>query len=129
VNETFREQVASAYGLDGRAAAFLVGTTLHELEASLEKFVELLDRSGDREAETAGLFADIAAAQAQRMQALATLFAGRPAASPRDELGRFAPAGGGFDGAVWPQTLRRAGSHDELIARLAIESRVYRGAF
>jgi hypothetical protein len=125
MNEALREQVAAAYGLDRRAAALLVGTTMHELEASAEKLVELLDRSGDREPESAGLFGDIAAAQADRKQALAALFAGAP--QPRDEQGRFAPAGS-FDGGARPQECRPE-THEETLLPILRRAQAHRGGF
>jgi hypothetical protein len=121
-----REQVASAYGLDADAAAFLVGTTLGELEASAEKLVELLDRSYLEEQEQGGMFDALATARVERKRELAMLFAGR--STPRDEQGRFVQRSGSFDGGARPGSLRRAESHDELIARLAIESRLHRSS-
>jgi hypothetical protein len=77
--------------------------------------------------ESAGLFTDIATAQAQRKQALAELFAGRT--PPRDESGRFAtkPSFDGGARATVPTPVPPEKAHAELLGHLVAASRVYRG--
>jgi hypothetical protein len=118
--DALRAEVAARRRLDARAAGFLVGTTLSELEASADKLRELLTSACEQE--LMGLFD--ASARGARKRELTALFVGAPA-QPRDEQGRYLRRS--FDGGARPMELRRAETHDELIARLVVESRLHWG--
>lgn len=132
MNEAAREQVAAAYGLDQRAANFLSGETMEELEASATAFVQLLSTHAEQRDSSVArpdLFAD-AATKARRKREPTALFAGRPA-QPRDQAGRFASTagGGGFDEGARGQPLPPPReSHEQWLVRTIRARSADRGA-
>jgi hypothetical protein len=128
-DEALRRLVAAEYGLEPEVATFLTGSTLDELDASAAELVTLLGKRREQEQPSAGhgLFADAVAATARRKRELAALFCGR-APQPRDEHGRFARTGGGFDGGARQSAPERRPpdlEHNELLVRMAELSRAF----
>jgi hypothetical protein len=127
-DEALRRLVATEYGLEPEAAAFLTGSTLEELDASAAELVTLLRQRREQEQPSAGqdLFADAVAATARRKREIAALFCGR-APQRRDERGRFSGSGG-FDGGArqWAPERRPPDlEHNELLVRMAELSRAF----
>src|SRR4051812_20051813 len=88
-----RRDLLAQRGIDPLAAKLIGGTTLDEIESSVDSFAKLLDASGDLDGQEsttgAGVFADLAAGKAHRKRELAALFGGETS-QPRDDSGRFA---------------------------------------
>jgi hypothetical protein len=82
-----RQQVAAEHGLDVRAASFLVGSSVAELEQSALKLAELLGKQQEQE-RPVGLFERAAADKAERKRALVNALCGR-LPQPRDTQGRW----------------------------------------
>ena len=99
-----RLDVAAVHGLPDAAVKFLSGTNLEQIEASAAKLERLLhtrEREPAPEPEPvtpATLFSNLAERKTARNRALVQAIHG-PRPQPRDEHGRYAPAGG-FDGGA-----------------------------
>jgi hypothetical protein len=125
-----RVAVAVHHGLDRRAARFLTGGTIEELEASAASLAGLI---GEREEPDpvadapSDLFGGAAVRKAQRQRAILGALTGRQP-QPRDEGGRFTARS--FDGgAREPIPARRSpeAEHGQLIGQLTALSRTFRG--
>jgi hypothetical protein len=119
--------VASERGLDHRAAQFLRGSTLAEVEASADALVKLIGQ-GDKPEPAAATgapdpFTGAAAAKAQRKRDLLNTVTGRTP-QPRDERGRFS----GFDGGAQQPVPPPPEDHGAWLARVIRERRADAGA-
>ena len=93
-----RAEVAHEHGLDVRAASFLTGSTVEELEASAAGLARLVGCSDPAPIAPLDLVARSMADKQHRKQALHRLFTGR-SPQPRDSAGRFVLRGS-FDGGA-----------------------------
>jgi hypothetical protein len=123
-----REIVAAEHGLDERAARFLSGETVEEMEASAAALAELIGRRvrGGRAAPAADPISTALASKSSRKAERHALFTGR-APQRRDEQGRFTSSGG-FDGGARkpvapPRNPER--EHGELLGQMAALSRTF----
>jgi hypothetical protein len=100
-----RKAIAAAQGLDERAAKFLSGQTIEQLEASAEALALLVGQRNEPEptAPAPDPITGSIAAKRQRKAALHAALTGRAPQQPRDERGRLS-----FDrGARQPSRPRR----------------------
>ena len=120
VDDELRRQVAQAHGLDPRAATFITGDTLDEVEASAAELAQLVDTTPEP-APRRDVFTEALTAKAQRQRQLAALFTERPARE-RDAQGRYTARASGFDGGARqsvPAPADPHADHDELVVQLA----------
>jgi hypothetical protein len=112
--------VASEHDLPEGSADFLTGDTLEQVEASATAFKSRLQERQGEQKPVPGLFAAAATDKAERQRALVSLFTGGQAATPqpRDEHGRFAAPGGGFDGGARPSVPPEPESHESWLVRV-----------
>jgi hypothetical protein len=130
--DELRAAVAAEHGLPARAARFLTGTHVDEIEQQADALARLIDRSSavreQEEAEPlADLFTRAAAEKMRRKAALVEALHGPPTQAP-DERGRFS---GGFDGGARKSVPHRKPpeqEHDDLIVTLSRLSRAYGGS-
>jgi len=127
--EALRVEVCVARGLDARAAAFVSGETLAQLEESADRLVALIDARREEEPTTTDYLAHVMAATRRRKVAVTEMFAGgSPAPQARDERGRYASS---FDGgARRPVSAARdpEREHGQLLGQLLGASRSERDA-
>jgi hypothetical protein len=127
-----KEAVAARRGLDQRAARFLAGETIEQLEESASLLATLI---GERESEEPpsargpDLLADAAEIKAAKKDALLAALTGK-GSQARDDRGRFtASASSSFDGGARQpaKTRHPEREHGKLIAQMAALSRTFRG--
>jgi hypothetical protein len=93
--DELRRNLAAERGLDEAALPYITGSTVDEIEQSVDGFAKLIGSHAEQEqqqqpsAPLAGLFADAARAKAERKHALFQALTGR-SEQARDEQGRFA---------------------------------------
>jgi hypothetical protein len=129
--EQVRRTVAADHGLPAGSESFLTGSTLAEVEASAATFAKLVEERRRESEPPVGVFERAAAAKAQRKRELVDLFSGR-APQPRDERGRYAASGRGFDGGTRtpvPVPQSPVEAHDEIVVQMARLSRAYGARF
>lgn len=114
-----QQAIAAEHGLPPEAAAFLTGATIEAVEASAVALGKLLgavhvseEPPADREPD---FFTVAVAAKAERQQALVDAITGR-VPQRRDARGRFAIAGGSFDGGARQPVSGPPPSHDEWLS-------------
>lgn len=123
-----RAIVAAEHGLDERAASFVSGETVEEMEASASALADLIGRRDDQVPDDASATDPITAglrAKAERKAQLRALFTGRSTPRQRDERGRYASTG--FDGGA-RRTVRARDperEHGELLGMMASISRTF----
>jgi hypothetical protein len=139
--DELRHDLAVDHGLDPAVVEKLVvGSTVAEIEASVDKLAALIGSSKDfaherehareREHDRDPLSAALARAPIEKARAQQALVASLHGGSSqaRDEQGRYAR--GSFDGgarASAPAPVDASAEHDALVARLAVRESVHRG--
>jgi hypothetical protein len=104
--EELRRLVAAVHGLEPKAATFLTGSCVEELEQSAAKLAALLGKPREPEVEL-GFFERATMAKLERKHELAMILTGR--AQPRDDQGRWTtkPAASFDGGARQPAPFRQ----------------------
>lgn len=113
-----RAEVAREHGLDLRAATFLTGTSLEELEASASRLAQLIAKHDHSEPDPSqpNFLADLRAGREQRRREILDVVTGR--VQPRDQAtGQFAPRAGSFDGGARQAAVRLPPSPEQAQAQ------------
>jgi hypothetical protein len=123
VDADVREAVCAQHRLDPKkAASFLTGESLAELDESAERLARLLETSRHDEEPPAPvdpITAAIAGRQAQKRRLADLIIGRRPPQQPRDEHGRYASFDGGPRGQPIPTAPSPEQQHDQAILALA----------
>lgn len=122
-----RVDVCFAHGLDERAAAFITGTTIGEMEASARGLAELFAHRPEPDT-IADVITRSLSEKEERKRALVQALHG-PRRQERDEHGRFT---GGFDGGAHgsaPRTRDPELAHNKLVAELSGFAKIGRSDF
>jgi hypothetical protein len=119
--DQLRRAVAREHRLPARAASFLAGTTLDEVEASAHAFAKLLDEGREPEqSRPPSIFEFAAAERDERRRLLVSALCGRPVQPPRNEQGRYARPARGFSGGARQPVPLTPESHEQTLSRVLL---------